>query len=68
MAKKKTSNKVPANVKKKYANFAHCDHCNSEQQMRRVMVIGTGKRKRWACLQCSTVLSLGKEAPSREYT
>lgn len=66
MSKKKTT-KLPANVKKQYANFAHCSTCSSEQQMRRVVVVGTGSKNRWACKSCGDLIPAHEKAPSRAY-
>jgi transposase-like protein len=58
---------APANVKKQYANFAHCDKCDSEQQMKRVHVIGSGPKSRWMCKKCGDMVPADRRAPSKEF-
>jgi len=66
MAKKKKggsfTKKMPINLVKKYASFAHCGQCEEEQQVKRAMIVGGdmgGKRKVWLCLKCTCTLPAG---------
>ena len=67
MSKKIRNKSVPANVPKKYANFAHCKTCGDEQRMKRVVIGTPKKRKSWVCQSCSAVLPHGSQAKAKSY-
>ena len=72
MSKKKKGNsnfskKMPVNLVKKYANFAHCDKCGNEQRMKRIKVLHVKSRMAWVCIACSNILPFGSEAQPKIY-